>query len=52
MRSAALAVGACNMDGAEVLMGMFEMGVKGKGVAQTFLIRTSSHLLKGRSCCI
>ena len=50
--SAALAVGACNMDGAEMLMGMAEMSVKGKGVAQTFLIRTSSHLLEGRSCCI
>lgn len=49
---AALAVGACDVDGAEMLMGVIEMGVEGKGVAQAFLIRTSSHLLKGRSCCI
>ena len=49
---AALAVSACDVDSAEMLMGVIEMGVEGKSVAQAFLIRTSSHLLKGRSCCI
>jgi hypothetical protein len=49
---ASLSISASDVDGTEMLMGVVEMGIEGKGVAQAFLIRTSSHLLKGRSCCI